>query len=49
LADECIDVANKDQFAICIRWVDDDLQDPEDFIGLYEVPGISADVLVGTT
>ena len=46
MADECTDVANKEQFTICIRWVDDDLQDHEDFIGLYEVDDISADVLV---
>ena len=45
MADECTDVANKEQFTICIRWVDGDLQDHEDFIGLYEVD-ISADVLV---
>ena len=45
MADECSDVANKEQFTICIRWVDQDLQDHEDFIGLYEVESISADCL----
>ena len=45
-ADECSDIANKEQFTICIRWVDDDLQDNEDFIGLYEVNSIDSDTLV---
>ena len=40
IPDECSDVANKEQFTICIRWVDQDLQDHEDFIGLYEVENI---------
>ena len=43
MVDECTDVANKEQFAICTRWVDGDLQDHKDFI---EVNGIAADVLV---
>ena len=37
MADECTDVANNEQFTICIRWVGEDLLDHEDFIGLYEV------------
>ena len=45
MADECTDIANKEQFTICIRWVDDDLQDNEDFIGLYEVNNIAPDTL----
>ena len=45
MADECTDVANKEQFTICIRWVGQDLQDHEDFIGLYEVSSINADCL----
>ena len=46
MADECNDVANKEQFSICIRWVSDNLQDHEDFIGLYEVGSIDTDCLV---
>ena len=46
MADEYTDIANKEQFTICIRWVDSDLQGHEDFIGLYEVDNISADCLV---
>ena len=45
MADECTDIANKELFTICIRWVSQDLQDYEDFIGLYEVGSINADCL----
>ena len=48
MADECTDIANKEQFTIIIRWVGEDLQDHEDFIGLYEVGSITADSLVRT-
>ncbi len=46
MADECTDVANKEQFIICFRWVGEDLQDHEDFVGLYGVDIIHADCLV---
>ena len=42
MADECTDSANKEQFVICLRWVDHKLEVHEDFIGLYNIPGISA-------
>ena len=46
MADECTEIANKEQFTICFRWIDSDLQDHEDFIGLYEVDNIGANCLV---
>ena len=46
MADECTDITNKEQFTICFRWIDSNLQDHEDFIGLYEVDNISANCLV---
>ncbi|XP_076343198.1 zinc finger MYM-type protein 1-like [Tachypleus tridentatus] len=46
LADECTDVANKEQLTICIRWIDDNLEPHEDFIGFYEIPTIKADTIV---
>lgn len=46
MADECSDVANKEQFTIVIGWISECLQDHEDFIGLYEVENISAECLV---
>ncbi|XP_062505911.1 zinc finger MYM-type protein 1-like [Corticium candelabrum] len=45
-ADECTDVSNKEQFTICIRWVDEKLVDHEDMIGLYNVDAIDAICLV---
>ena len=48
MADECTDIANKEQFTIVPRWVDKDLQVHEDFTGLYEVENITADSLVHT-
>ena len=35
MADECTDVANKEQFNICIRWINQNLEGHEYFIGLY--------------
>ena len=45
MADECTDIANKEQFTVCLRWVGRDLEDHEDFIGLYQVDSITADSL----
>ena len=47
MADEVTDSANNEQFVICLRWVNDNLEPNEDFIGLYHVESIQADVLVG--
>ena len=46
MADECTDTSNKEQFTICIRWIDENLIDHEDFIGLYQVDSIEANSLV---
>ena len=46
MADECTDISNKEQFIITIRWVEEDLQEHENFIGLYEVESIDANCLV---
>ena len=40
------DAGNHDQFVLCLRWVDDDLNLHEEFIGLQSVPNIAADTLV---
>ena len=37
MADETTDIINNEQFVICIRWVDNDLNANEDFIGLDEL------------
>ena len=46
MADECTDVANKEQFTICIRWINKNLEDHEYFIELYEMEDITSDSLV---
>ena len=46
MADECTDVSNKEQFTICLRWMDENLVDHEDVLGLYNVGTIEADSLV---
>ena len=35
MVDETTDAATEEQCAVVIRWVDDDLQAHEDFIGMY--------------
>ena len=45
LADECTDVANMEQFVVCIRWVDETFKDHEDVIGMYNVGKIDAHTL----
>ena len=48
MADECTEVANNEQFVICIRWVDNTLTDHEDVIRLYKVDTINSNTLVAT-
>ena len=35
MVDECIDVSNKEQFTICLRWMDEVLVDHEGALVLY--------------
>ena len=45
MVDETTDFSNKEQVVLVLRWVDCDFNVHEDFIGLYNVPSISANVL----
>ena len=45
MCDECTDVSNKEQLTICLRWVDENVKDHENFIGLYQVDNITSDTL----
>ena len=47
MADECVDVSNKEQLVICLRWVDHCLDVHEDFLGLYHIPDTSANTITG--
>ena len=47
MADECTDVSNKEQFVVCIRWVDNTtLIHHEDCVGLYGVDTIDSNTLM---
>ena len=45
MADEATDIIKKEQFVICIRWVDNELNANEDFIGLQELTVTNAETL----
>ena len=47
LADECKDASNKEQLVVCIRWVDELLQDLMNVIGVYNVGTINAKTFTG--
>ena len=46
LADQCTDMANREQFTISLRWVGEDLHDPEDFLVLYQMATVDANSLL---
>lgn len=46
IADEYTDLSNKEQLTLSLRWVDDDLQAHEDFLGFYHIPNINFDTIV---
>lgn len=46
MADETADVSNVEQLVFCCRWVDDNLEAHEEFIGLHPVPNTKADTIV---
>ena len=46
MADECADVTNEEQLVICFRWVDENLEVHEDFVGLHPLNDTKADTVV---
>ena len=46
MADETADVANIEQLVISIRWVDEQLNAHEEFIGLHPIPDTTANTIV---
>ena len=48
MCDECTDTSSREQLVICIRWIYQQLQPQEDFIGLYKIDDISASTIVST-
>ena len=45
MVDETADVSNMEQVVICLRWVSEDFNIQEEFIGLYEVTSTRADII----
>ena len=45
MMDETTDVSNKEQLTIVLRWVTEDYEVNEEFIGMYHVPTIDAETL----
>ena len=48
MADEETDSSNKEQFLVCLRWVDHDLVTHEELVGLYAVDNITSETLVNS-
>ena len=46
MCDECTDAANREQFMVCIRWVDSDLEAHEELIGFYKLDNIEVNTIV---
>ena len=46
MADEVTDSSNREQVVICLRWIDEQFDAHEDFVGLHKVKSIGANVLV---
>ena len=40
VCDECTNISNKEQLSFCVRWVDNNLNAHEDFVGYYQIPNI---------
>ena len=46
MCDEYKDVSNKEQLTFCMRWVNNDLEVSEKFLGFYEIPNIKNSTIV---
>ncbi|CAB4030796.1 zinc finger MYM-type 1-like [Paramuricea clavata] len=46
IADEYTDIGNKEQLTLCFRWVDEQLDGHEDFLGFYNIPNIASETIV---
>ena len=46
MCDEYTDVSNKEQLTFCMRWVNNDLEISEKFLGFYEIPDIKSSIIV---
>ena len=45
IGDEAMDAANREQFNLSLRWVDDNYEVSEDAVGLFSLPNTTADTI----
>ena len=48
MVDETTDLSNVEQLVMCLRYVDDDLDVYEEFVGLHSLESTTATVIVST-
>ena len=48
MVDERVDLSNKEQMVFCLRYVDDNFEVHEEFIGLYALDSTSAELIFAT-
>ena len=46
MGDETADISNEEQLVLCTKWIDDDLQVHEGFIGIHKIPNTTADEIL---
>ena len=46
MADEVNDESNREQVIVCLRWIDEQVEAREEFIGLHKVDQIDSDAIV---
>ena len=45
MCSEYIDVSNKQQLSMCVRWIDESFNPHENFLGFHELPNIASDTI----
>ena len=46
MADETTDSSNKERCVLCIRWVDQDINTHEDFVGMVNVDTTDVETII---
>ena len=46
MADEVTDTSNREQVTVCLRWIDEQFEAREEFVGLHKVDQIDSDTIV---
>ena len=48
MVDEIVDLSNKEQMVFCLRYIDDNFEVHEEFMGLYTLDSTSAELIFAT-